>query len=125
MALSVLAQFVMLGTAGKGGAYALSRDQSDMFLDGVEYIVTLIEKVFYREVIIPIVKINFGEGVDPSRIKLRGLNLNKKAGVELADTLDKLKNGGFIKATIDDEVQLRKYLEMPPLSDEEIKKRKD
>ena len=124
MALSVLAQFVLLGQQGKGGAYALSRDQSDFFLDGLQYIVTLIEKIFHRQVLTPTVRMNFGENIDMSRIKLRGMNLNKKAGVELSEVLKNLVEGKFISSTIEDEIQLRSYLEMPALSEEDVEKRK-
>lgn len=125
MALSVLAQFVLLGQGGNTGAFALSRDQSDFFLDGLQYIISLIEQNFNRYVIRPFIKINFGDGIDVSRIQLKGLNLNKKAGTELAGVLQTLKGAGFITATVDDEIQLRKALEMNPLSEEEVAMRKE
>lgn len=125
MALSVLAQFVLLGQNGNTGAFALSRDQSDFFLDGLMYIIDLVESNFNRYVIRPFVKINFGDSIDCSRIALRGLNLNKKAGQELATVLSTLKNSGFITATIDDEIQLRKSLDMPELSEDEIERRRE
>ena len=121
MALSVLAQFVLLGQAGKGGAYALSRDQSDFFLDGLQYIVTLVENIFHRQVITPFIKLNFGDTVDPGRVQLRGLNLNKKAGEELSKILGAITSQGYMHPTVDDEIQLRKGLEMPPLSEDEVK----
>ena len=125
MALSVLAQFVMLGQNGNTGAFALSRDQSDFFLDGLQYMINLVCGVINSRVINPYIKINFGETVDPSRVCLYGMNLNKKAGKELANVLSILKNSGFIKPTTDDEIQLRSNLEMPELTEEEVQKRKD
>lgn len=125
MALSVLAQFVLLGQQGKGGAYALSRDQSDFFLDGLQYVVTQIEKTFHRNVIVPAIRLNFGDTIDQSRIKLKGLNLNKKAGKELSEVIKNLTDSSFIKPTLDDEILLRNYLELPPLSEKEIEARKE
>lgn len=125
MALSVLAQFVLLGQNGNTGAYALSRDQSDFFLDGLQYIITLIEQSYNRYVIRPFLKINFGDSVSTDRVQLKGLNLNKKAGQELSNVLSSLKGAGFITATVDDEIQIRKALEMQPLSEDEIKKRQE
>lgn len=125
MATSVLTQFLLLGQGDKGGAYALSRDQSDLFLDGLNHLVAFIEKTFHRQVIIPFLKINFGDSVDPSKIKLKGLNLNKKAGAELAEVLEKLTPHGYITATVEDEKNLRKALEMPDLTEEEIEERKE
>ena len=125
MALSVLAQFMLLGQQGKGGAYALSRDQSDFFLDGLQYVVKIIEQVFHKRLIMPFVKLNFGDSVDCDNLKLKGLNLNKKAGKELSEVISTLSTSGFLKATIDDEVQLRKSLELTELSEYELAKRKE
>lgn len=124
MALSVLAQFVLLGQQGNTGAYALSRDQSDFFLDGLQYVVELIEGILNEQVIQPFLRYNFGETVDPERLKIKGLNLNKKAGTELANVLNTLKTAGFIKANVDDEILLRKFLDMPELSKEEVDARR-
>lgn len=125
MALSVLAQFVMLGQNGNSGAFALSRDQSDFFLDGLQYVINIIESNYHRYVIRPFVKTNFGDTVDSSRVNLKGYNLNKKAGQELSNVLTALKGAGFITATVDDEIQLRKSLEMQPLSEDEVERRKE
>jgi len=123
MALSVLAQFVMLGQQDKGGAFALSRDQSDFFLDGLQYVVNLVEGVMNDRIIRPFLKINFGDAIDPNRVVLVGKNLNKKAGKELSEVLKTLSESKFIKATTNDEVQLRSSLEMPELTEEELEER--
>jgi hypothetical protein len=125
MALSVLAQFIMLGQQGNTGAFALSRDQSDFFLDGLQYIVDLICGVINDKVIRPYLEINFGTSIEPDRVVLSGQNLNKKAGIELSSVLSSLKTSGFITPTLDDEIQLRSNLEMPELSEEEIEKRNE
>lgn len=124
MALSVLAQFVMLGQQGNTGAFALSRDQSDFFLDGLQYIIDLICGTINSGIIRPYLDINFGDRIDPKRVCLYGMNLNKKAGVELSQVLNTLKMAGFITPTVDDEVQLRDNLQMPELTEDEIEKRK-
>lgn len=125
MALSVLAQFVLLGQMDNTGAFALSRDQSDFFLDGLNYIVNLVSGVMNEAIIRPYVKINFGDTIDLERISLQGKNLNKKAGKELSEVIGALSSAGFLKATIEDEVQLRDNLELPKLSEEEILQREE
>lgn len=125
MALSVLAQFIMLGQQNNSGAFALSRDQSDFFLDGLQYIINLICGVINSGVIAPFLRINFGERIDPARVVLTGKNLNKKAGAELSTVLNTLKTAGFIKPTVDDEIQLRSSLDMPELTKEEVEARKN
>lgn len=125
MALSVLAQFVMLGQMGNTGAFALSRDQSDFFLDGLQYVINLISGRINSGIIAPFIKLNFGNTVDLKRVVFSGMNLNKKSGQELATVLSTLKGAGFIQATLDDEIQLRNNLEMPELTEEEIESRRN
>lgn len=125
MALSVLAQFVLLGQQGNTGAYALSRDQSDFFLDGLQHIVDLIESIIHRQIITPMIKLNFGETIDPDRIRLSGDNLNKKIGKELSEILASITPQGFVSPTVDDEIKIRKSLDLPELSEEEIETRRE
>ncbi len=124
MTLSVLAQFVLLGQNGNTGAFALSRDQSDFFLDGLQYVVNLVAGVLNERVVNRFLAINYGDAIDPARVVIKGLNLNKKAGIELANVLATLKNAGAYKATVDDEIQLRQALDMPDLSEDEIEERR-
>lgn len=121
--MSVLAQFMLLGQGGNSGAYALSRDHSDYFLDGLNYVVNIICGAVNSRVIYPFIKYNFGDEIDPSRIMLQGKNINKKAGAELATTLSVLKAAGFISPTVQDEIDLRSSLNMPEMSIEDIEKR--
>lgn len=125
MAMSVLTQFVMLGQTGGGGSFALSRDQSDMFLDGLLYFVNIITHIVNCEIIAPFIKLNYGDDVDPSRVVLTASNLNKKSVLDLSTTLMNLVTSKFISANVDDEIQLRKMLMLPELSDEEVKKRRE
>lgn len=125
MAMSVLTQFVMLGQSGGGGSYALSRDQSDMFLDGLLYFVNLVTNIMNSEVIAPFIKLNYGDSVDPSRVCLTARNLNKKSVLDLSTTLMNLVSSKFISANVDDEIQLRKMLQLPELTDEEVEKRRE
>lgn len=123
MAISVLAQFILLGQNGNTGAFALSRDQSDFFLDSLQCIINLVELTFHQGNVQPFLKVNFGEAVDPERVQLKGVNLNKKAGQELANVIGQLKLAGFIRGTVDDEIALRERLELPELSEDEIERR--
>lgn len=125
MSLSVLAQFVLLGQQGNGGAYALSRDQSDLFLDGLLYVVNLIVGNVNCQIIEPFIKLNYGDTVDPTRVQLTATNLNKKAMLEMSTTLMNLVTAKFIAGNVDDEIQLRKMLMLPELSEEEIEKRRE
>lgn len=125
MAMSVLTQFVMLGQTGGGGSFALSRDQSDMFLDGLLYFVNLITNIVNDEIIAPFIQLNYGDAVDPSRVCLTASNINKKSVLDLSTTLVNLTQAQFIKANVDDEIQIRKMLMLPELTDEEVEQRRE
>jgi len=114
MATSVLTQFLTLGQNGNGGAYSLGRDQSDMLLDGLQFIIDYIEKTFNQTVIYQTVKMNWAD-VDPYKFKLVGNNLNKKNSKEFADTLAVLINSGLVKVEPEDEMKIRKMYGLPEI----------
>jgi phage gp29-like protein len=62
MAMSILAHFLQLGTNGQG-TYNLSQDQSDMFLMLEKAEMTAIATAFMRQILWPMVKMNFGDDV--------------------------------------------------------------
>ena len=124
MVMSVLTQFLTLGQGSSGGSYSLGRDQSDMFLDGLQFVIDYIEEIFNKEIIEKTVFFNF-PNVDPTKFKLRGLNLNKKNNKEFADTIKVLLDSGIIKARPEDEVMLRNMYKFPPIDLEEIEKEQE
>jgi len=124
MVTSILMQFVLLGQGGKGGAFALGRDQSDMFLDGLQFAAELIGEGMTKQAIQPMVALNFAN-VDASKFELVGLDLNKKANVAFMEIVTKLFESDAVKKTINDEILLRKLYKLPTLSPEELKKREE
>lgn len=121
MAASCLTQFLLLGQSGASGSFGLSRDQSDMFLDGLQYVIDLIEEVFNTQVLEKIVAYNF-PNVDINSIKLKGLNLNKKSGEEHAEAVERMIASGLINPNVQDEIVMRKRYGLPDLTDDQIKK---
>lgn len=118
MAISVLAQFILLGQVGRGGAYALGADQSNFFMDGLHFIVDYIEGQFTKEVIEPAVKANWAN-VDYTKFKLRGLNLDKKASKEFADIVNGFITSGVIQVQESDEKQIREMYGLPEINEAE------
>jgi len=118
IAISVLAQFILLGQTGKGGAYSLGQDQSNFFMDGLQYIVDYIEDQFTKTIISPTVQINWAN-VDATKFKLKGLNLNKKASKEFADIINILINSGVIKTQTADEKKIREMYGLPEIDESE------
>ncbi|MFA6582657.1 MAG: DUF935 family protein [Elusimicrobiaceae bacterium] len=115
---STLTQFLELGQNGNGGSYSLGADQSQIFIDGLQFVVGYIEEIFSRYVIRQMIDVNFGpQKVYPT---LRGLNLNKAKVKEFIDYCERLIKAGAVKFGVEDEQDLRKRLKIRPLSDEEI-----
>lgn len=65
MAKSVLSQFIELGTGGNSGAYALSRDHSDLFVVGLEGIMKEIADTITWYAIPDLIDYNFASGKYP------------------------------------------------------------
>lgn len=120
IAISVLAQFILLGQVGKGGSFSLGSDQSDFFMDGLQYIVDYIEDQYTKEVLQPAIRGNW-ENVDATRFRLRGLNLNKKASEEFANIIKTLIDSGIIKTQTADEKQIREMYGLPEIDEAERK----
>jgi SPP1 gp7 family putative phage head morphogenesis protein len=122
IAKSVLVQFLELGTGGNGGAYALSRNLSDIFIQGLQSVVNQIQTVFDRYVLKPFVDANFGEQDNYPRLKAANLDMARKQAN--FDNLLKLIGTGSIEIKRQDEQELRRALDFRPLTEEELQEEK-
>lgn len=118
MAISVLAQFILLGQQGKGGSFSLGSDQSDFFMDGLQFVVDYVEAQYTKYIIHPAIKANWAN-IDPARFRLKGLNLNKKASKEFSDILKTLIDSGILKTQTADEKQIREMYGLPEIDEKE------
>ena len=97
MSKSILTQFLELGqNRSTGGAYALSQDQSDFFLNAIEFTANSYIDTINREVVKFLCDINFGELEKYPELVVS--EINKTAGLMLADSLKKLREGDFLEA---------------------------
>jgi phage gp29-like protein len=124
MAISVLAQFILLGQQGKGGSYSLGSDQSNFFMDGLQFIVDYIEDQYTKEVIEPSIKSNWAN-VDATKFRLRGLNLNKQASKEFAEIIKLWIDSGLLKVQIEDEKQIREMYGLSEINEKERAKQEN
>lgn len=118
IAKSVLVQFLELGTGGNGGAYALSRDLSDIFVQGLQSIINQIQTVFDRYILNPFIDVNFGEQDNYPRLKADNLDMARKQAN--FDNLLKFVQTGAIEIKRQDEQELRRAFDFRPLTDEEL-----
>jgi hypothetical protein len=107
MVRAFLANFLVLGQSGSGGAYALSADLSDFFLASIEQIAGEIEGGINREIIPQLIQLNRG----PREVypKLKHSGISDKAGKELSEVLQMLGNGRYITPddALEDHLRIR------------------
>jgi len=97
MTKSFLANFMELGLENNSGSFALGSDLSDIFLSGLLCYAKIIEERVDICVIKDIVRAKFGDRLAYPKLKARGIN--DKAGVELAEVLEKLDKIGGIQVS--------------------------
>lgn len=97
MTKAFLANFMELGLENNSGSFALGSDLSDIFLSGLLCYAKIIEERVDICVIKDIVRAKFGDRTAYPKLKARGIN--DKAGVELAEVLEKLFSIGGIQVS--------------------------
>jgi len=112
MAGSVVATFLELGTGGNAGAFALARDLSDFFLDGIEYFAHIIEDTINTRLIPHLMRLNFGDRV-PVLPMLKHSNISDKAGKELMEIITGYTASGVIQTDEALEDHVRKVHNLP------------
>jgi hypothetical protein len=110
---SVLAQFVNLGS-GETGSFALSKDQSDLFLMMLNSEAKYIANVFNSYAIPQLVRYNFNSDLYP-KLTFKPLGGSDK----LLETLKLLVDGKLIVPDLELETWLREMLDLPEKSEEE------
>lgn len=115
--LTVLATFLNLGGDGTG-SFALSKDLSSFFLKSVEDRLEYWRAQFNRQVLAPMVKMNFGKNADVPEVKYGPIgDINFQ---ELATTLSTLASAGLIRES----GALIKYVhdtfQLPEVTDEQV-----
>ena len=110
---SVLAQFVNLGS-GDTGSFALSKDQSDLFLMMLNSEAKYIANVFNSYAIPQLVRYNFNSDLYP-KLTFKPLGGSDK----LLETLKLLVDGKLIVPDLELETWLREMLDLPEKSEEE------
>jgi hypothetical protein len=115
MVKAFIANFLELGQSSSSGSWALSFDQSDFFLSGIEHIADLICEKINKVVIERLVKLNYGPREKYPLLKWSGIS--DDAGKELAETLKLLVDGKMVTPDDDLEDNLRKRYKLPKKSD--------
>ena len=113
IAKNILAQFLDLGAGGKGGSYALSEDQSSLFILSLQAIANQIRDELNRCVIPELVDANFPIVESQTYPSIAYQKLGDVAYDKLATALASLTGGGLLTPDADLEDHLRDMLDLP------------
>lgn len=117
--LSVLAQFLMLGSAGGSGSRAVSADHSTLFIKSLEAVARTIQQAFQKDVINRLVDLNYSN-LKNGYPKLTFADISDDDAAASATAVAALMNAGALTRDPTVENRLRKMLNLPPLSDEMV-----
>lgn len=110
MVKAFLVNFLELGLNGTG-TQALSRDLSDFFLEGVEYVAEIICEGLNRNIIPGLIDRNFGPQACYPTLSASGIS--DRAGKEFGELISGLGSAGFLTADDPLEENLRDRIGLP------------
>lgn len=116
IAQNVLAEFMRLGH-NETGARATAGTQKNPYVDAVKTVAKHIGDVLKDEYLAPIVRLNFGEGVDVP--ELDAVGLEKVDVAEFSAAFSQLVSASGLTITDKDESYLRSMLGLPEIDPEE------
>jgi phage gp29-like protein len=119
--MTSLAQFLMLGQ-NSVGSWALSKDQSDLFVMSVNATCDIIQEALSGQVLPRLMALN---GYDTEGLELTHTPAGDADLSTMADTIVKLANIGMITPLPADEVYVRKMLDMPEVDEETLMEERD
>jgi hypothetical protein len=113
-----LAGFLNLGQEGAGGAYALSADQTDLFMVSLQAVADYLAARVNRTIIPKLVDYNRGPRKAYPRI---GASISRTTAAAMANLIAIAAKTGLLTLGDDDEDAFREYAELPPRSAERVK----
>ena len=115
--VSVLADFLALGTADAGGSWALSRDKSSFFVMALRSILNMVEDTYARYLITPWARANWGDVPTKSLPKVTHGALNTRNVAEWFTALTSAVKDGVLFPDPQMQAMAREILEIPELPD--------
>lgn len=110
--------FMLLGST-QSGSRAVSMDQSEFFLGGIQYVADTACGSINHKLIPQLIKMKYGPQAAYPRLKISGIS--DKAGGELADALNKLATGQVIQPDDDLEAHVRRRYQLSKKSDKGVR----
>jgi phage gp29-like protein len=116
--LSVLAQFLMLGSFGGSGSRATSEDHSALFTKALKSVARLWQQAFQRDILNRWVDLNYSD-LPNGYPKLVFNNIADNDITAISNAISSLVTSGAIRADRDMENRLRVMMSMPEISEED------
>lgn len=113
MALSILADFLSLGSGTGGNANVMHRDKASMFFNALMGVKRPFEDAYNRQIVRPFVDMNFGPRKKYPSLVLSGIEARDLA--QWATSLTGLANSGLLTPDPRIEQSIRTELDIPPL----------
>ncbi len=107
MLKATLTQFLALGQSGSGGSYSLSKDQTNIFKDGLGHIVDYISQKLST---ILKTTLDFNFNIKNDNINFSSTGLNKGEDLIKVQEIIELFKSGILTKTDADELEIRKIL---------------
>ena len=118
IAVNILAQFLDLGSSGKGGSFALSKDQSSFFGLSLRAIAKNVENAINEQLIKELVKLNYGEQEEYPKLCFGEIGEVDYATMSTA--LGTLVTNGLLDSSPDVRVWVRKTFGLPEVTVEDL-----
>lgn len=113
--LSVLGQFLMLGTSGSGGSRAVSEDHSKLFMLSEEAFSKTFNGSIQNDLINQLEYLNYSDVEDTGYSQLKSSAVKEDDMVQIANFVQALKGAAMITPTFETEQHLRKIAKLPEL----------
>lgn len=116
--LSVLAQFLLLGSGDGSGSRAVSQDHSRLYVKSLESTAKIWQTAFQKDVLEQWVDLNYSD-LPNGYPQLQHATISDEDVTETATAVQNLMTAGAIHADRDSENRLRRMLNLPELSEED------
>jgi len=121
IAQNILAQFLLLGSGGNSGSYALSEDQSGFFTLGLRSVSKHLAQTVNKQAIKELIDLNYGPQEEyPS---LDFTKIGEIDYTELSNALSTLSNANLLQFGPKEKVWLAKTMGLPDVTIEEIEEK--
>lgn len=117
--LSVLAQFLLLGANDAAGSKAVSQDHSRLFVKSLDAVARMARDAIQRDVLNRWVDLNYSN-LKNGYPKLRYAGLSDEDVQEISTAVAALMTAGAIQPSAEVENAMRRLLNLPDLSDEDV-----